>query len=105
MGQQFWAPAIAHKVIDGKDKFFLYFANNASSIGVLTADSPIGPWTDPLGKSFINSSIPGTSGVVWMFDPAVLVDDDGTGYLYFGGGFPAEAIRQRSRLLILRAEE
>ncbi|MFC7679851.1 family 43 glycosylhydrolase [Paenibacillus sp. GCM10028914] len=83
-----WAPAVAHKVIDGKDKFFLYFANNASSIGVLTADSPIGPWTDPLGKSFINSSIPGTNGVVWMFDPAVLVDDDGTGYLYFGGGLP-----------------
>jgi arabinoxylan arabinofuranohydrolase len=23
-----------------------------------------------------------------MFDPAVLVDDDGTGYLYFGGGVP-----------------
>lgn len=21
----------------------------------------------------------------WLFDPAVLVDDDGTGYLYFGG--------------------
>ncbi|GIP43595.1 hypothetical protein J45TS6_20540 [Paenibacillus sp. J45TS6] len=83
-----WAPAIAHKVIEGKDKFFLYFANNASSIGVLTADSPIGPWTDPLGKSFINSSVPGTNGVVWMFDPAVLVDDDGTGYLYFGGGLP-----------------
>ncbi|WP_081954032.1 carbohydrate binding domain-containing protein [Paenibacillus sp. FSL R5-0345] len=83
-----WAPAVAHKVISGKDKFFLYFANNASSIGVLTADSPIGPWTDPLGKSFINSSVPGTNGVVWMFDPAVLVDDDGTGYLYFGGGIP-----------------
>ena len=24
----------------------------------------------------------------WLFDPAVLVDDDGTGYLYFGGGVP-----------------
>ena len=24
----------------------------------------------------------------WLFDPAVLVDDDGTGYLYYGGGIP-----------------
>lgn len=34
-----WAPAVCHKKINGKEKFFLYFANNASSIGVLTADS------------------------------------------------------------------
>ncbi len=25
---------------------------------------------------------------MWLFDPAVLVDDDGTGCLYFGGGIP-----------------
>lgn len=83
-----WAPATTHKVIDGKDKFFLYFANGAGGIGVLTADSPIGPWTDPLGKALVTSSTPGMSGVVWLFDPAVLVDDDGTGYLYCGGGIP-----------------
>ena len=46
-----WAPAAAHKTINGKDKFFLYFANGGGGIGVLTADSPIGPWTDPLGKA------------------------------------------------------
>ena len=82
-----WAPAVAHKKIDGKDKFFLYFANNASSIGVLTADSPTGPWTDPIGKPLIDRSIEGCaeSEIGWLFDPAVLVDDDGTGYLYFGG--------------------
>ncbi|WP_242841146.1 glycoside hydrolase family 43 protein [Clostridium akagii] len=83
-----WAPAVTHKVINGKDKFFLYFANNAGSIGVLTADSPIGPWADPLGKPIITSSTPGVSGVTWLFDPTVLIDDDGTGYLYFGGGIP-----------------
>lgn len=81
-----WAPAVAHKVIDGKDKFFLYYANNASSIGVLSADSPVGPFTDPIGKPLIDRSVPGVKDVVWCFDPAVLVDDDGTGYLYFGGG-------------------
>ncbi len=83
-----WAPAVAHKVINGQDEFFLYFANNAGSIGVLTSNSPIGPWTDPLGQPMITSSIAGVNGVTWLFDPAVLVDDDGTGYLYFGGGIP-----------------
>lgn len=85
---QSWAPAVAHKMIDGKDKFFLYFSNNASGIGVLTSDSPIGPWKDPLGKPLISLSTPGVEGVVWLFDPAVLVDEDGKAYLYFGGGVP-----------------
>ncbi|HEX2925428.1 MAG TPA: carbohydrate-binding protein [Ruminiclostridium sp.] len=83
-----WAPAAAHKVIDGKDKFFLYFANGASGIGVLTADSPVGPWKDPNGKALVTGSTPGIAGVTWLFDPAVLIDDDGTGYLYCGGGIP-----------------
>lgn len=83
-----WAPAIAVKKINGVDKFFLYFANGASGIGVLTGDSPIGPWSDPLGRALVTHSTPGMSGVTWLFDPAVLVDDDGTGYLYAGGGIP-----------------
>ncbi|RUS43813.1 carbohydrate-binding protein [Cohnella sp. AR92] len=83
-----WAPAAAHKTIDGKEKFFLYFADSANGIGVLTADSPIGPFTDPIGKALVNRSTPGASNVTWLFDPAVLVDDDGSGYLYFGGGVP-----------------
>ncbi len=83
-----WAPTACHKKINGKEKFFLYFANNANGIGVLTADSPTGPWTDPIGKPLISRSTPNCSNkdVVWLFDPAVLVDDDGKGYLYFGGG-------------------
>lgn len=85
---QSWAPAAVHKVIDGKDKFFLYFANNASNIGVLVADSPAGPWTDPIGKPLITRDTPGVADVKWLFDPAVLVDDDGRSYIYFGGGVP-----------------
>ncbi|MCK9861461.1 glycoside hydrolase family 43 protein [Paenibacillus sp. ATY16] len=85
---QSWAPAIAHKVINGQDKFFLYFANNASGIGVLEGDSPIGPWKDPIGKALILRSTPGVEKVTWLFDPAVLVDDDGKAYIYFGGGVP-----------------
>jgi len=83
-----WAPCAAHKKINGKEKFFLYFANSGNGIGVLTSDSPTGPFTDPLGKPLITRSTPNCNSIVWLFDPAVLVDDDGTGYLYFGGGVP-----------------
>ena len=84
-----WAPCAAWKQIDGQDKFFLYFANSGGGIGVLTADSPIGPFTDPLGKALISRNTPTCAEVTWLFDPAVLVDDDGSAYLYFGGGIPA----------------
>lgn len=85
---QSWAPAIVSKEIDGQHKFFLYFANNASHIGVLTSDSPLGPWVDPIGRPLISRTDPGVEAVTWLFDPAVLVDDDGQGYIYFGGGIP-----------------
>ncbi len=84
-----WAPDAAWKTINGKDKFFLYFADSAGGIGVLTADSPEGPWKDPIGKALITKSTPGFGDVDWLFDPAVFVDDDGTGYLYVGGGVPS----------------
>lgn len=83
-----WAPCAAHKKINGKEKFFLYFCNGGNGVSVLTADSPTGPWTDPLGKALIDRSVPNCGNVTWLFDPAVFVDDDGTGYLYFGGGVP-----------------
>lgn len=83
-----WAPAAAWKEIDGKPKFFLYFADAGGGIGVLTADSPTGPFTDPLGKGLITRQTPNCANVTWLFDPAVLVDDDGRAYLYFGGGIP-----------------
>ncbi len=84
-----WAPAICTKRIDGKDKFFLYFADNGSGIGVLTADSPEGPFTDPLGTQLISRKLENVANVEWLFDPAVFIDDDGKAYLYFGGGVPA----------------
>ncbi|MEK4660921.1 glycoside hydrolase family 43 protein [Priestia sp. FSL H7-0729] len=85
---QSWALAAAHRNLDGKDCFFLYFANNASGIGVLSAPTPIGPWTDPIGKALITRETPGVEEVTWLFDPAVIVDDDHQSYIYFGGGIP-----------------
>ena len=91
-----WAPAICTKKINGKDKFFLYFADNGSGIGVLTADSPTGPFTDPIGKQLVARSTPNCAKVYWLFDPAVFVDDDGTGYLYFGGGVDKDPAHPKS---------
>lgn len=87
-GNNSWAPAAAYKNIDGKDKFFLYFANNGNGIAVLTSDSPTGPFTDPIGKALISRETPTCAEVTWLFDPAVLMDDDGSAYIYFGGGVP-----------------
>lgn len=87
-----WAPAAAWKNIDGKDKFFLYFADAGGGIGVLSADSPLGPFTDPLGKGIIRRDMPNCGNVLWLFDPAVFVDDDGKAYIYFGGGVPEDKI-------------
>lgn len=87
-GNNSWAPAVAYKEVKGETKFFIYFANGGNGIGVLTSDSPTGPFTDPLGHALVSRSTPNCSNVAWLFDPAVLVDDDGKAYLYFGGGIP-----------------
>jgi arabinoxylan arabinofuranohydrolase len=83
-----WAPAAAFKKIDGKDTFFLYFGDSANGIGVLTSENPAGPFKDPLGHALITRNTKNCGDVTWLFDPAVFVDDDGTAYLYFGGGVP-----------------
>lgn len=89
-GRNSWAPAAAYKNIDGKDKFFLYFANSGNGIAVLTSDSPTGPFVDPLQGPLISRKTPHCADVTWLFDPAVLMDDDGNAYIYFGGGIPDE---------------
>lgn len=89
-GANSWAPAACYKIIDGKPKFFLYFANSGNGIAVLTSDSPTGPFIDPIGEALVSRKTPTCAEVTWLFDPAVLVDDDGCGYLYFGGGVPSD---------------
>ncbi len=81
-----WAPAIAWKKVNGKDKFFLYFADSGNGIGVLEGESPVGPFVDPINGPLISRDVPTCAKINWLFDPAVIVDDDGRGYIYFGGG-------------------
>ncbi|HMP83870.1 MAG TPA: glycoside hydrolase family 43 protein [Verrucomicrobiota bacterium] len=78
-----WAPA----AIERDGKFFLYFGNGGANIGVATAPTPVGPFTDPLGKALITHGTPGVQPArnMWLFDPGAFIDDDGQAYLYFGG--------------------
>ncbi|MCK0118862.1 family 43 glycosylhydrolase [Isoptericola sp. S6320L] len=81
-----WAPGMAKKVVDGEEKYFLYYANGGGSSNVITGESPLGPWTSERDSLLIDGSTPGAEDVAWKFDPAPFVDVDGSPYLYFGGG-------------------
>ena len=82
-----WAPSVTWRTNPdtGKDEFFLYFANTSHGVGVLTSDSPVGPWKSPLKESLINKDTPGALQQSANFDPGVVIDDNGTGWLTFGG--------------------
>lgn len=87
--QKSWAPS-GLKIDgdgDGEDEYYLFYTNSGA-VGYVQGDSPTGPWKDDLGKVLFNQSTPNCKGVVWCFDPAVLVDDKGDAYVYFGGGLP-----------------
>lgn len=82
-----WAPSITSRVEeDGLTHFYLYFSNSGWGTGVITSTSPTGPWSDPLGNSLLDGNTPGLNGCSSPFDPGVCIDDNGTGWLAFGGG-------------------
>ena len=84
-----WAPSVTSRVeADGKTHFYLYFSNSGCGVGVLTAEHPLGPWSDPLGKPLIYQNMPGLENCPAPFDPGVCLDENGTGWLAFGGGVP-----------------
>ncbi|WP_461255374.1 family 43 glycosylhydrolase [Treponema sp. R80B11-R83G3] len=85
-----WAPCATWKTIGGKPKFFLYFANSGNGIGVISADSPTGPWKSPLPKLLIDRQTENCANVEYLFDPGVTVDENGQGIMVFGGGGSGE---------------
>lgn len=103
-----YAPDAAHSEVTGK--YYLYFANGGSNIGVAVSDSPAGPFEDAIGGPLVTRSTPGVEDVDWIFDPGVFVDDDGQAYLYFGGGMPdtgdnARVIRLAEDMVSLADDE
>lgn len=71
--------AWAAHCVERNGKFYLYCPLHGNGIGVLVADSPFGPFIDPIGKP-----------LVWQkehwydIDPNIWIDDDGQAYLYWG---------------------
>lgn len=88
-----WAPAIEEKMVDGKYKYFFYYSGNpvaggGKQIGVATADSPTGPFTD-LGHAIVTES---PTGKGQQIDVDVFTDPvSGKSYLYWGNGYMAGA--------------
>lgn len=71
--------AWALQVIERDGKWYMYCPLHGHGIGVLKADSPYGPFKDPIGEP-----------IVWQrehwndIDPTVWIDDDGQAYMYWG---------------------
>jgi len=71
--------AWAQEVVEANGAYYMYCPIHGHGIGVLMADSPYGPFKDPLGEP-----------LVWQkehwedIDPTILIDDDGQVYMYWG---------------------
>ena len=86
-----WAPSIASRIEeDGLTHFYLYFSNGGNGVGVITSTDPVGPWSDPLGAPLVYQNMPGLENCPAPFDPGVCIDENGTGWLAFGGGNAAD---------------
>ena len=75
VSDQMWAPDVAYK----NGKYYLYFPARDKEgnfrLGVAISDKPGGPFIPE--ENYIQGS--------YSIDPAVLVDDDGKSYIYYGG--------------------
>ena len=69
----------AIQTVERNGKYYLYAPLHGHGIGVLVADSPYGPFRDPLGKPLVWDKSN------WFdIDPSVYTDTDGQAYMYWG---------------------
>jgi len=88
-GAGIWAPDIRY--LDGK--YYMYYVvtrttvtpeRDDNAIGVATAPTPAGPWTDS-GAPVVGPRRGGPgNNFKWTFDPSEFTDSDGKRYLYYG---------------------
>ena len=100
-----WAPSVTWRTTaDGTDEFFLYFCNSSHGVGVLSANSPIGPWKSPNKELMITYDTPGANaqGTNANFDPGVVIDDNGVGWITFGGLGPSTMMPNAARIVKLK---
>ena len=100
-----WAPSVTWRTTDdGKDEFFLYFCNSSHGVGVLKAESPLGPWESPNNRLLVHYDTQGANpqGTNANFDPGVVIDDNGVGWLSFGGLGPSTIMPEAARIVKLK---
>ena len=71
--------AWAIQTVERNGKYYLYAPLHGHGIGVLVADSPYGPFKDPLDKPLVWDQ-----SNWYDIDPSVYTDDDGQAYMYWG---------------------
>lgn len=87
-----WAPT----VIEKKGTYYMYFsAGDGAGIGVATSKKPEGPFKDALGKPLIKEYHHGAQPI----DAHAFTDDDGQGYLYYGGWKHAVVVKLSDDML------
>ncbi len=74
--RQCWATDAAER----NGKFYWFFSDGNRRTGVVVADSPVGPWRDPLRRPLIGDGLV----PVGAYDPGFFLDQDGSPYLVFG---------------------
>ena len=81
------ARAYAPGAVVGNDMVYLYPCGAGGPVGVVTAPRPEGPFNDVHnGRALADrDGWCRNCDVDWLFDPAAFIDDDGEGYLYYGG--------------------
>lgn len=87
-----WAPDIRY--VDGEYRMYYVVTSTAipgapdepndNAIGVATAPTPTGPWTDSGDPVVDPRNNGGFGNYLWTFDPSHVVGPDGTEYLFYG---------------------
>ena len=81
-----WAPSMAQK----NGRYYFYFsAGDGAGLGVAASDDAGGPFVDALNGPLISEYHHGAQPI----DAHAFVDDDGQGYLYYGGWKHAVVVR------------
>src|SRR3954471_7444826 len=102
-----WAPDIRY--VDGQYRLYYVVTQttvtpgpNDNAIGMATAPTPAGPWTD--SGAPVAGPRPGASGkpddFLWTFDPSAVTDVDGSQWLFYGsyyGGVHVAPLSQDGR--------
>ncbi len=88
-----WAPDV--RFLDGQYRMYYVVTEtkttvaeekNDNAVGMATAPSPAGPWTDSGAPVVgpIRGGAVGDGNFKWIFDPSVVTDADGSQWLFYG---------------------